>query len=149
MVKKTSKSTENKCSHCALRLILIGKDAHRKGNIRHVINWSQAISGHLSCLFRSKIAKIAKDKCSHYAMGLDYCFRWLSLTPSQRNIALWVHPLTTATQVPAARQHPQPAHTRCLNVYLWLQIPAALLKLTTGLNICCTCNAADLLRFSI
>ena len=112
MVKKTSKSTENKCSHCALQLILIGKDAHRKGNIRHVIDWSQAISGHFSCLFRSKIAKITKDKCSHCAMGLDYCFRWLSTVPSQRNIALWVHPLTTATQVPADRQPPQPAHTR-------------------------------------
>ena len=41
-----------------------------------------------SCPFRSKIAKVAKDKCSHCAMDLDYCFRWL-LTA----IALWAHPL--------------------------------------------------------
>ena len=44
--------------------------------------------------FRSKIAKIAKDKCSHSAMDLDYCFRWLSTAPSHRIIALWVHPFT-------------------------------------------------------
>ena len=31
MVKKSSKYIENKCSHWALRLILIGKHAHRKG----------------------------------------------------------------------------------------------------------------------
>ena len=29
MVDKSLKYIENKCSHCALRLILIGKDAHR------------------------------------------------------------------------------------------------------------------------
>ena len=84
---------ENKCSHCALRLILIAKDAHRKGNIRHVRNWLQAISSSFSCLFRSKTAKIAKDKCSHCAMDLEYCFRWLSMALSHRIIALWVHPL--------------------------------------------------------
>ena len=28
-----------------------------------------------SCLFRSKIAKIAKDKCPHCAMDLDYGYR--------------------------------------------------------------------------
>ena len=28
-----------------------------------------------------KISKIAKDKCSHCAMDLDYCFRWLSMAP--------------------------------------------------------------------
>ena len=72
MVKKSSKYIENKCSHCALRLILIRKDAHSIGNIR---NWSQAISSNFSCLFRLKIAKIAKDKCSHCAMDLDYCFQ--------------------------------------------------------------------------
>ena len=83
---------ENKCSHCALRLILIGKDTQRKGKIRHVRNWSQAISSNFSCLFRSKIAKIAKDKCSHCAMDLYYCFRWLSTAPSHKIITLWVHP---------------------------------------------------------
>ena len=75
MVEKASKYIENKCSNWALRLILIGKDAHRKGkNIRHVRTLSQAISSNFSCLFRSKIAKIAKDKCSHCAMDLDYSF---------------------------------------------------------------------------
>ena len=75
-----------------MRLVMIGKHAHRKGNIRHVRTWSQAISNNFSCLFRSKIAKIAKDKCSHCAMDLDYCFRWLSPAPSHRIIVLWVHP---------------------------------------------------------
>ena len=42
----------------------------------------------------------------------------------------------------------QSAHTRCLNVYLQLQILAALLKLTAVLNISCTHSAADLLTFS-
>ena len=72
--RKPLKFIENRCTHWALRLILIGKDAHRKGNIKHVRTWSQAISSNFSCLFRSKIAKIAKDKCSHCAIGLDYCF---------------------------------------------------------------------------
>ena len=83
MVEKSSKNIENKCSHGALRLVLIGKDAHQKGNIRHVRTWLQAISSNLSCLFRSKIAKIAKDKCSHCVMDLDYCFRWLLTVPSK------------------------------------------------------------------
>ena len=43
--------------------------------------------------FTSKIEKIAKDKCSHCAIGLDVSFRWLSLAPSHRIIALWVNPL--------------------------------------------------------
>ena len=74
MVEKSSKYIENKCSHCALRLILIGKYAHRKGSIRHARNWAKAISSNFSCIFRSKIAEIAKNKCSHCAMDLDYCF---------------------------------------------------------------------------
>ena len=94
MVEKSSKYIINKCSHFALRLILIGKDAHRKGNIRHVGNWLQAFSSNFSCLFRSKIAKIAKDKCSRCAMDFYYCFRWLSMAPSHRIIALLVHPFT-------------------------------------------------------
>ena len=73
--RKPLKLIENRCSHWALRLILIGKDADRKGNIKHVRTWSQAISSNSRCLFRSKIAKIAKDKCSRCAMDLDYCFR--------------------------------------------------------------------------
>ena len=36
MVKKLSKYIENKCSHWAFGLILIGKDAHRKENNKHV-----------------------------------------------------------------------------------------------------------------
>ena len=36
---------------------------------------------------------MAKDKCSRCAVALDYSFRWLSTAPSQRIIALWVHPL--------------------------------------------------------
>ena len=86
------KSIENRCTHWAMRLFLVGKHAHGKGNIRHVRTWSQAISSNFSCLFRSKIAKIAKEKCSHCAMVLDYCFRWLSTAPSHRIITLWVHP---------------------------------------------------------
>ena len=93
MVEKSSEYIENKCCHWALQLILIGKDAHRKGNIKHVRTWFQAISSNFSRLFRSKIAKIAKDKCSHCVIVLDYCFRWLSTAPSHRIIALWVHPL--------------------------------------------------------
>ena len=43
--------------------------------------------------FTSKIAKIAKDKCTHSAMALDYSFQWVSTGLSHRIIALWVHPL--------------------------------------------------------
>ena len=75
MVENSSKSIENKYTHLALRPVLIGKHAHRTGNIKHVRTLSQAISSNFSCLFRSKIAKIAKDNCSHCAMDLDYCFR--------------------------------------------------------------------------
>ena len=81
---KWSKNHRNKCSHCAFRPILIGKHAHRKGNINHVRTWSQAISNNFSCLFRLKIAKIAKDKCAHCAMDIDYCFWWLSTAPLHR-----------------------------------------------------------------
>ena len=72
MVDKSSKSNENRCTHCAIRLVLIGKDAHRKGNIRYVRNWSQAIESNFSCFFSSKIVKITKDKCFHCAMALNY-----------------------------------------------------------------------------
>ena len=37
--------------------------------------------------------RIAKDKCSHCVMGLDYCFRWVLTALLHRIIALWVHPL--------------------------------------------------------
>ena len=43
----------------------------------------------------------------------------------------------------------QSAHPHCLNVYLQLQILAALLKLSAVLNICCTHSAAEWLSFSI
>ena len=43
----------------------------------------------------------------------------------------------------------QSAHHHCLNVYLQLQILAALLKLTAVLNISCTLSAAEPLNFSI
>ena len=76
----------------AFLIVLIGKHAHRKGNIKHARICLQAISSNFSCLFRLKIEKIAKDKCSHCMMDLDYCFRWLSMAPSHRLIALWVHP---------------------------------------------------------
>ena len=33
---------------------------------------------------------MAKDKCSHCAMDLDYCIRWLLMVPSHRIIALWL-----------------------------------------------------------
>ena len=44
---------------------------------------------------------------------------------------------------------PQSAHPCCLNVYLQLQILAALLKLSAVLSISCTHSSAELLRFSI
>ena len=73
--KKASKYIENKCSHCVLRLILIGKDAHRKGNIRHVRSWSEVIKMSFQSFFlKSKLAKIAKDQCSDCAMASDYSF---------------------------------------------------------------------------
>ena len=63
--RKPLKFIENGCTHWAFRPILIGKPAHCKGNIKHVWTWSQAISSNFSCLFRSKIAKITQDKCTH------------------------------------------------------------------------------------
>ena len=72
MVEISSKSIENKCTHCVIQLKK-GKNGHSKGNIKHVKNWLQAISSNFSCLFRSKIAKLTKDNCSHCAMDLDYC----------------------------------------------------------------------------
>ena len=58
-----------------MRIVLIGKHANRKGNIRHVRYWSKAIASNFSLFFlHKKIAKIAMDKCSHCAMGLDYSF---------------------------------------------------------------------------
>ena len=63
--RKPLKFIENGWTHFALRLFLIGKCAHRKGNIKHVWTWSKAISSNFSCLFRLKIAKVAKDKCTH------------------------------------------------------------------------------------
>ena len=71
--------------------MLIGKHAYRKRNIRHVRYWSKAIASNFSCFLTSKIAKIAKDKCSHCAMALDYYFRCLSTAPSNRIIALRAH----------------------------------------------------------
>ena len=32
----------------------------------------KAIAGNFSCFFPSKLARIAKDKCSHCVMTLDY-----------------------------------------------------------------------------
>ena len=58
-----------------MRLDLIGRHAHHKGNIKHVGTWSQAISSNFSC-----------------AMDLDYCLRWLLTAPLQGINALWVHP---------------------------------------------------------
>ena len=74
IVEKSLIYIENKHSHCAFQLIKIGKGAHRKGNMKHVRNWSQAMSNNSSCLFRSKIAKIAEEECSRCAIDLDYCF---------------------------------------------------------------------------
>ena len=63
--RKPLKFIENGCTHCTLRLFFIEKCAHRKGNIKHVWTWSKGISSNFSCPFRSKIAKMAKDKCTH------------------------------------------------------------------------------------
>ena len=42
--------------------------------------------------FILKLANIAKDKCFHCVMALDYSFRLLSTPQLQGIIALWVHP---------------------------------------------------------
>ena len=52
----------------------------------------KAIASNFLRFFCIENTKIAKDKCSHCAMALDYCFRWLLTAPSQRIIAQWVHP---------------------------------------------------------
>ena len=59
MVKKSSKSSENKCTHCAMLLVLIGKHAHRKGNFRHVRYCSKDISLQL-LIFYIKNSKTRK-----------------------------------------------------------------------------------------
>ena len=59
MVEK-SEYIKNKCSHCAARLILIGKDAHQKGNIRHIKSCSKAIASHFSHFLYIKISKNRK-----------------------------------------------------------------------------------------
>ena len=64
-----------------------------------------------------------------------------SAAPSTRLIRI-----ADAMRITVGTQHALP---RCLNVYLWLQKPAALFKLPGVLNICCTCNDARLLRVSI
>ena len=51
--------------------------------------------------------------------------------------------------VETERELSQSAHPCCLNVYLQLQILAALLQLSAVLNISCTHSAAELLSFSI
>ena len=94
--RKPLKFIENRCADCALQLFFIGKKkcAHPKGNIKHVIILVEAITSNFSCFFTPKIAKIAKDKCSHCAIGIDYSFRCLLTAPLHRIIALRVHPLT-------------------------------------------------------
>ena len=86
-----------------MRLVLIGKHAHRKGNIRHVRYWSNSIASNFRFVFfTSKMAKIEKDKCSHCTMALDYSFHWLSTVLTHRTIALWVHLFTQGTIAPGA-----------------------------------------------
>ena len=57
MVEKSSKSIENKCTNCAMQLVLIGKHAHHKGNIRHVRYWSKAIACNFSYFFHLENSK--------------------------------------------------------------------------------------------
>ena len=47
--------------------------------------------------------KYTKDKCFHCAMDLGYCFRWLSMVPSHRIIALWVHPFRAHISLESSR----------------------------------------------
>ena len=56
----------------------------------------KAIASNFSCFLFIENTKIAKDKCSHCAMALDldYPFQWLATSPSQRIIAMWVHPIS-------------------------------------------------------
>ena len=89
--RKPLKLIKNRCTHSVLLLFVTGKCAHRKGNIEHVRSWPKAIASNFSCFFTSKIAK---DKCSHCAMALYYQFCCLPTAPSNRIIALWVHPFT-------------------------------------------------------
>ena len=44
------------------------------------LGW-KAIARNFGCFFYIENAKIAKDKCSNYAMALDYSFQWLSMAP--------------------------------------------------------------------
>ena len=81
--RKSLKFIENGCTHCALRLFFIGKCPHRKGNIKHVWTWSKAISSNFSGIFRSKIAKIATDKCTHWSTNpLDALISTTTRLPS-------------------------------------------------------------------
>ena len=71
-----------------------------RGNIRHVRSWSKAIAINFSSFFYievAKIAKISKDKCSHCAMA------YLSTAPSNRIIALWVHPFRLNILLPSCQ----------------------------------------------
>ena len=78
-----------------------------KENTSHKRSWSKAIANNFSCFFTSKVVQIAKDKCTHCAMGLDYSFRSVSTAPSHRIIALWVHPLrvSNVTDFPRTTCH--------------------------------------------
>ena len=123
-MEKSSKTIESKCSHWAFRPILIGKLAHRKGNIKHVRTWSQAISSNFSSLFPSKRAKIAKNKCTHRSTNhfdasistvvslpllcgytpylypqINKPFPCIAIYNGKASIALWVHPFTHPGQV--------------------------------------------------
>ena len=49
--KKSLKFIENRCTYCAMRLVLIGKHAHHKGNIRYIRYWSKAIASNFSFYF--------------------------------------------------------------------------------------------------
>ena len=62
--------------------------------ISNMLDLGRKAIARISCVFCIENTKIAKNKCSHCAMALDYSYRWLLMAPSPRIIALWVHPLT-------------------------------------------------------
>ena len=48
---------DNKCTHCAIQLLLIGKHAHRKEILDMLDLDRKAIASNFSCIFTSKIRK--------------------------------------------------------------------------------------------
>ena len=76
--RKQLKFIRNGSTHCALRLLFIGKCVHRKGNIKHVRCWSETFS-----VDSHRKSIIAKRRCSHSAMNrFDHSIMVIDRLPS-------------------------------------------------------------------